>query len=92
MGRSRTNATPRDPSVSEVSEAIDYLLRPRLLAQGGDVWVDSVLKDRLVLGFSAKRSRCELTIAWIREMMEQLWPGAASRIELKDYSSDSVAP
>lgn len=90
--RDRRARASREPSVSEVSEAVDYLLRPRLLVHGGDVWVDSVLEDRLVLGVSIKRSRGELTLAWVRAMMEQLWPGAADRIELKDYSSDAVGP
>lgn len=78
------------PKLTLVTETVLYHLRPWLVGGGGDIWLDEVLDDRIVLGFRAHGGMGPATADWLREVLELLWPGTATIIGLKDYTSETA--
>lgn len=71
-------------SISLVTDAIDYELRPRLLSLGGDVWLDEVVGERFAIGY--RLPACEPGLrGWLQEALSKLL-GDSGDVELRDYS------
>jgi len=76
--------------MTEVTDAIDHLLRPLLAANGGDAWLDEVLEQGFVIGFRAGAGNAPLVAEWIRCRLDELWPAYSAQLCLKDYTGRSV--
>lgn len=75
-----------------ILDAVEYHLRPRLSESGGDLWLDELFAETMILGFRAGRLGRDGTQAWLREEIERMVPGSTQLVELKDYTVHTGAP
>lgn len=67
-----------------LAEVIDYLWRPRVKELGGDVWLDDVLADRMVVGFRRAGAGDDTVRSWLARQLELLGSRAEGAVELRE--------
>lgn len=71
--------------ISLFTEAIDHELRPKVQALGGDVWLDDVLPNRVVVGFRRARAGDDTVRSWLHAELVRLAAGDEAAVDLREY-------